>query len=77
MQPWLSWAQPRSCESFTTRGCGLRAAQDSLAKNQSTFATLPIADLLDENGVLKDLQRLGYVVEAPDDEPAEEPAEAP
>jgi len=59
------------------RDSWLREAQASLAKNQSTFATLSIADLLDENGVLKDLQRLGYVVEAPDDEPAEEPADAP
>lgn len=55
----------------------LKAAQDSLAKNESTFATLPIADLLDENGALKDLQRLGYVVIAPDDEPEEEPEEKP
>jgi hypothetical protein len=59
------------------RASWLKAAQDSLAKNQSTFATMPIADLLDENGALKDLQRLGYVVVAPDDEPAEEPADAP
>ena len=59
------------------RASWLKAAQDSLAKNQSTFATLPIADLLDENGALKDLRRLGYVVVAPDDEPAEEPADAP
>ena len=59
------------------RASWLEAAQDGLAKNQSTFATLPIADLLDENGVLKDLQRLGYVVVAPDDEPEEEPADSP
>lgn len=59
------------------RASWLKAAQDSLAKNQSTFATLPIADLLDENGALKDLQRLGYVVVAPDDEPEEESADAP
>jgi hypothetical protein len=59
------------------RASWLKAAQDSLAKNQSTFATLPIADLLDENGAMQDLQRLGYVVVAPDDEPAEEPADAP
>ena len=62
MQPWPSW---------------LQAAQDSLARNQSTFATLPIAYLLDENGILKDLQRLGYVVAAPDDEPAEDPSDEP
>ena len=55
----------------------LQAAQDSLARNQSTFATLPIAYLLDENGILKDLQRLGYVVAAPDDEPAEDPSDEP
>ena len=59
------------------RASWLKAALDSLAKDQSTFGTLPIADLLDENGVLKDLQLLGYVVVAPDDEPAEEPADAP
>jgi hypothetical protein len=59
------------------RASWLKAAQDSLAKNHSTFATLPIADLVDENGVLRDLQRLGYVVVAPDDEPAEERADAP
>jgi uncharacterized protein YbaP (TraB family) len=50
----------------------LKAARDGLAKNHSTFATLPIADLLDENGALKELQRLGYLVVAPDDEPDEE-----
>ena len=50
----------------------LRAAQTSIENNESTFATLPIADLLDANGVLQDLQGLGYVVEAPDDAPAEE-----
>jgi hypothetical protein len=59
------------------RDSWLRAAQASLAKNQSTFAVLPISDLLDQNGVLKDLQRLGYIVESPEDEPAEVPAENP
>lgn len=54
----------------------LRSAQDSLAKNQSTFATLPIAELLDENGTLKDLQQLGYLVLAPDDDLEEEPTDA-
>jgi hypothetical protein len=55
------------------RASWLKAAHDSLAKNQSTFATLPIADLLNEDGPLKDLQRLGYAVVAPDDEPDDEP----
>ena len=59
------------------RDSWLRAAQASLARNPSTFATLPIADLLDDNGVLEDLQGLGYLIEAPDDEPEEEPADAP
>jgi hypothetical protein len=59
------------------RASWLAAAQASLAKNQSTFATLPIADLLDESGALKELQRLGYVVVAPDDEPEEERVDAP
>jgi uncharacterized protein YbaP (TraB family) len=50
----------------------LLAAQDSLSRNQSTFATLPISDLLDDNGVLKELRRRGYTVEAPDDARPEE-----
>ena len=57
------------------RDSWLRAAQASLVKNPSTFATLPIADLLDASGVLQDLRRLGYVVDAPDDEPVEEQAD--
>jgi uncharacterized protein YbaP (TraB family) len=58
----------------------LLAAQNSLARNQSTFASLPIAEVLDENGMLKQLERRGYVVEAPDDEPPPEddpPEESP
>jgi len=50
----------------------LLAAQNSLARNQSTFASLPIAEVLDENGMLKQLERRGYVVEAPDAEPPPE-----
>jgi len=51
----------------------LRAAQSSLSRNQSTFASLPISDLKDETGILADLRKLGYLVEAPDAEPVDEP----
>ena len=55
----------------------LVAAQDSLANNQDTFATLPISDLLDKNGLVEELRRRGYAVEAPDDVPPEEMADEP
>lgn len=43
----------------------LKAAETALAKNTSTFATLPISQLLLRDGYLSKLQAKGYVVEAP------------
>lgn len=41
------------------------AAESALARNQSTFATLPIAELLKPDGYLAKLGAKGYLVEAP------------
>lgn len=43
----------------------LAEAERALAGNASTFATLPIAELLKPNGYLAKLEAKGYVVEAP------------
>ena len=43
----------------------MSAAEDALARNRSTFATLPIAELLKRDGYLAKLEAKGYVVEAP------------
>ncbi|MCY7354940.1 MAG: TraB/GumN family protein [Lysobacter sp.] len=43
----------------------IAAAEVALAKNTSTFATLPISQLLQPEGYLAKLQAKGYVVEAP------------
>lgn len=47
------------------------AAASMLARNDVSFAVLPIRFLLDENGYLARLQARGYAVEAPDADPAE------
>ena len=43
----------------------MAAAEAALARNRSTFATLPIAELLKPDGYLAKLQAKGYEVEAP------------
>ena len=43
----------------------LSAAEAALARNPSTFATLPIAELLKSDGYLARLEAKGYAVEAP------------
>lgn len=43
----------------------MSAAEAALARNASTFATLPIAELLKTDGYLARLQAKGYEVEAP------------
>jgi hypothetical protein len=43
----------------------MAAAESALARNPSTFATLPIAELLKADGYLAKLQAKGYRVEAP------------
>lgn len=43
----------------------IAAAEAALARNRSTFATLPIAELLKPDGYLAELQAKGYQVEAP------------
>jgi len=55
------------------RAAWLLAAQNSLSRNQGTFATLPISELLDDQGILRDLATLGYGIEAPDFEAPDEP----
>lgn len=43
----------------------LDVAEAALGRNRSTFATLPIAELLKRDGYLARLEAKGYVVEAP------------
>lgn len=43
----------------------ITAAETALARNRSTFATLPIAELLKPDGYLAKLEAKGYVVEVP------------
>jgi hypothetical protein len=44
----------------------LAAVDAALAANRSTFAMLPVQDLLASGGVLDELRRRGYVVETPE-----------
>jgi len=57
-------------------GAWLAAADAALATNRQSFAVLPMHDLLDPHGYLAALQARGYTVEAPDAEPADDPAPA-
>ncbi|MEH6415478.1 TraB/GumN family protein [Pseudomonas sp. CGJS7] len=43
----------------------LQRAEAAIAKNNSTFATLPVADLLENGGLLDKLRAAGYTVEDP------------
>lgn len=43
----------------------LERAEDAIARNNSTFATLPVADLLETGGLLDKLRAAGYTVEDP------------
>lgn len=43
----------------------LAVAQDAIARNNSTFASLPVADLLESGGLLDTLREAGYTVEDP------------
>jgi hypothetical protein len=48
------------------RDSWLAAAEKALAANQSTFAVLPVAQILNQNGMVATLQAKGYQVEQPD-----------
>jgi hypothetical protein len=43
----------------------IAAAQASIAKNRSTFAVLPVAEMFRSDGHLEKLRALGYTVEEP------------
>lgn len=43
----------------------MQAAESALVRNRSTFASLPIAELLKADGYLEKLRARGYAVEAP------------
>ena len=43
------------------------AAQKALETNRTTFAALPLSEVLDPNGYLSRLQSLGYVLHQPDE----------
>lgn len=58
----------------------LKAATDALAKNQRTFALLPMGELLSPKGYLAELKAQGYTVATPndlDDDPAPASSTAP
>jgi uncharacterized protein YbaP (TraB family) len=44
----------------------LDAAEKALAKNETTFAALPIAQILEADGLVERLRAKGYTVEAPE-----------
>ncbi|WLI89644.1 TraB/GumN family protein [Massilia sp. R2A-15] len=48
------------------RDSWVAAAEKALATNQSTFAVLPVAQILNPNGMVAALQAKGYQVEQPD-----------
>jgi hypothetical protein len=54
----------------------LAAADAALASAAQSFAVLPMQDLLAPHGYLAALQARGYVVTAPDAEPADDPSAA-
>jgi len=43
----------------------LQSAESALAANQTSFATLPVGELLQTNGLLARLQAKGYAVVVP------------
>ena len=43
----------------------VKVAEKALADNTSTFALLPMKDIVDPNGYLADLKAKGYTVESP------------
>ena len=49
------------------RAMWLAKAEQSLARNTTTFAILPIGDMLEAGGYLDALRRKGYTVLAPDE----------
>lgn len=49
-----------------SRAAWLAAAEKSLATNASTFATLPIDDILDPKGLVAVLEAKGYTVQKPE-----------
>ncbi len=59
-QPGMQSAQARM------RAAWLTSAEQALAANRSTFAVLPLNDVLDPNGVLAQLQAKGYQVDQPE-----------
>ncbi len=61
------FAQKRGMSDLPARvqAAWLTAADAALEKNQVTFATLPIADMLKPDGYLSQLSARGYAVEAP------------
>ena len=59
-RPGLKSVQQKILESWVA------AAEKSLAANTSTFATLPVKDLLDPKGFVAALEAKGYVVQKPE-----------
>ncbi|MES2152373.1 MAG: TraB/GumN family protein [Pseudomonadota bacterium] len=59
-QPGMQSLQVRMQQAW------LAAAEASLAANATTFATLPIRNILDPTGYVMALQAKGYLVETPD-----------
>jgi uncharacterized protein YbaP (TraB family) len=58
------------------RATWLEAAENALKTHRSTFAVLPISQLLSDSGYAADLRKRGYTVEAPGEASPEEATEA-
>lgn len=54
----------------------LQAAEAALANNPTSFATLPVSELLTADGLLANLRAKGYAVEVPDGYAADKGSEA-
>ena len=57
------------------RDAWLEAAETALKSHRSTFALLPMGQLLRDDGYAAELRKRGYLVEAPGEESAELPVE--
>lgn len=59
------------------KGAWLTSADRVLSNNRVTLALLPISELLKKDGYLSSLRARGFVIEAPDEEPASDPQVGP
>lgn len=63
---WMGGMQGAADLRTRVKATWLAAAEKSLAANKSTFAMLPMADLLNPDGLVASLRAKGYQVDEPD-----------